>query len=126
MQLRFLQFLASRGRVSPAECERLSRGKRQFREVVGAIALAHELITLDQLDEILDQLTADSRFGEVAVRLGHLTSDQVERLLVIQEMQEVMEICELLLLRGMFTRDALLREVGLFFNSAGIHASANA
>lgn len=100
--------------------------KRQFREVVGAIALAHELITLDQLDEILDLLTRDTKFGEVAIRLGHLTPDQVERLLVIQEMQEVTEICELLLLQAIFDREELLREIALFFNAASVRTPAGA
>ena len=126
MHRRFLNFLMTRGRVTPQEAERIDLSKRQFREVGGAIALAHDLITLDQLDEILDQLTADLRFGEVAIRLGHLTPDQVERLLVIQEMQEVMEICEMLLLRGALNRDELLREIAVFFNTASVRSSANA
>lgn len=126
MHRRFLNFLTTRGRVTAEEADFIAQRKRHFREVVGAIALAHDLITLDQLDEILDQLTADMRFGEVAIRLGHLTADQVDRLLAIQEMQEVMEICEMLLLSGTMNREMLLREIAVFFNSASVRSPASA
>jgi hypothetical protein len=41
-------------------------------------------------------------------------------------MQEVTEICELLLLQGVFDREALLREISIFFNAASVRAPAGA
>lgn len=117
MQRRFLKFLASRGRISTSDPAFLRLEQRPFREVVGAIALGHNLIDLDQLDEILGCLTRDARFGEVAVGLGHLSQQQVDRLLTIQEMQEVLEVCESLILRGELTRETLMSELAAFFQS---------
>lgn len=123
MRVRFAQFVASRGYVAPARAHQLAKARPQFREVLGAIALGHGLITLEQLEDVLQHLAGDALFGEVAIRLGYLSPEHVDRLLAIQELQEAIEIGEALLLDGLIGRQQLLEELTSFFASVGCPAA---
>jgi hypothetical protein len=114
MRVRFAQFLASRGYVSPQQADALVWRATNVREAIGAIALSHELIDLHQLDQILAHLWGERRFGEVAVELGYLTPAQVEALLAIQELQEAVEVGEALVIRALMTRAQLAAELHEF------------
>lgn len=115
MRSRFAQYMAQRGHLSVVEATDLSLEAASFREVVGAIALSHNLISMEQLDHILSCLGRDKRFGEAALELGYLTDGQLESLLAIQEMQEAVELGEALMVRGLLNRSGVLAELSRFF-----------
>lgn len=115
MRSRFAQYMAQRGHLSAVEATDLSLEAASFREVVGAIALSHNLISMEQLDHILSCLGRDKRFGEAAQELGYLTDGQIESLLAIQEMQEAVELGEALMVRGLLDRSGVLAELSRFF-----------
>ncbi len=110
--------MVDRGHLDAEEATVMAAEAASFREVVGAIALSHNLINMEQLDHILSCLGKDKRFGEAALELGYLTEPLLEALLAIQEMQEAMEFGESLIVRSMMSRakmlaewDAVVREV---------------
>ena len=115
MRSRFAQYMVKRGYLSADEAGSLCLEAASFREVVGAIALSHNLISMGQLDHILSCLGKDKRFGEAALELGYLTDGQLESLLAIQEMQEAVELGEALMVRGSLNRSGILAELSRFF-----------
>jgi len=95
MEMPFLNFLQSTGRLSADEVERISRWAASNREPIGMIAVAHGLITGEQIDEVLDhQRRSGSKFGQIGVELGLLTEKQVQTLLEIQHHRTVMAVLE--------------------------------
>lgn len=68
---------------------------------IGAIALRLGILDLDQIDRILDQQEDDRRlFGEIAVALEFVTQDQVDRLISLQRYHQLLEVAEFLVIRG--------------------------
>ena len=115
MRVRFAQYMVSRGYLDSDTAIGLAVESGSFHELIGAIAMSHRLIDMTQLDHVLSQLTGEKRFGEVAIELGYLTSEQIEAMLQIQEIQEAMEFGEALIVRGIATRAQLMEEMGRFF-----------
>lgn len=69
----------------------------------GALSLRLDLLTVDQIDHILELQENESQrklFGELAVELGYLTQEQVERLLEVQQLNRQLEAGEQLVLAG--------------------------
>ena len=115
MNIRFAQYLASRGYFDSEQVAGMVLEIGSFHELIGAIAMSHGLIDMTQLDHILSQLSGEKRFGEAAIELGYLNQPQLQALLQIQEIQEAMEFGESLIVRGLVTRLQLLEEVAKFF-----------
>jgi hypothetical protein len=62
---------------------------------IGALSLRLNVLTLDQIDVIIDQQATDGkRFGEIASAQGFLNDAQVERLLVLQRLHWAIEQAE--------------------------------
>lgn len=97
MEMPFLSYLRSTGRLSHSDVERISRWAMSNREPIGMIAVAHGLITGEQIDEVLDrQRQSGEKFGQVGIELGLLTEKQVQTLLEIQRQRMVTVVLEAL------------------------------
>jgi hypothetical protein len=118
MRARFARHLAANGLIDPAMAERAAVRAAEFREVAAAIALRHDLLAPEQMEEVLNRLTPETRFGQVARDLGYLTGEQVDALSVIQDLQDVLEVGQTLILDGALKRTDLLREMVEFFKQA--------
>ena len=80
----------------------------QSGNTIGALALRVNLLTIDQVDEIINaQETSRKLFGEIAIELGFVQKSDVDRLLELQRFYWIFEIGELVYLR----RDADLPEL---------------
>ena len=119
MRARFARHLAARGLVNGEAAERAAAKAAEFRELAAALALRHDLLAPEQMDEVLNRLTSGAPFGRVARELGYLTEDQVDALSVIQDIQDALEVGQALILEGSLTRADLLREMVDFFKHAG-------
>lgn len=117
MRTRFVRHLAARGLIDAAAAERAAARSAEFREVAAAIALRHDLLAPEQMEEVLNQLTPEAKFGQVARELGYLSNEQVDALSVIQDLQNVIEVGQALILDGSIKRADLLGEMAAFFRS---------
>jgi len=65
------------------------------------IAVGHGILDPNAIDKVLDhQRGSDERFGEIAIRLGLLTHEQVAALMKIQDFRLSAEVAEALALSG--------------------------
>jgi hypothetical protein len=75
---------------------------------IGALALRLGVLSLDEIDRILDSQESNRRlFGEIAVELGFLTSNQVERLIGLQRFHQLLEVGEHMVLKGYLSIEEL-------------------
>ena len=69
---------------------------------IGALSLRLDALTLENIDAIIEQQAREPKlFGELAVKLGFLSADEVARLLEIQQMHWALELGEMLVLAGL-------------------------
>lgn len=115
MRAQFAQHLAAKGVIDAAAAEQAATRSAEFRELAAAIALRHDLLAPEQMEEILNQLTPKARFSQVARDLGYLTGEQIDALSIIQDLQDVLEVGQTLILDGSLTRADLLKEMVDFF-----------
>jgi hypothetical protein len=81
---------------------------------IGMLALRMNLLTVEQIDQILDiQENAGhgKLFGELAAELGFLAHEQVERLLAIQKLNRQLEQGARLVLAGRIDLRMLMRHL---------------
>ncbi len=75
---------------------------------IGALALRLGVLSLDEIDRILDAQESNRRlFGEIAVELGFLTHDQVGRLIGLQRFHQLLEVGEHMVLKGFLSIEEL-------------------
>jgi hypothetical protein len=77
----------------------------------GALALRLGLLTVEQIDHILESQETNAHgkfFGEIAVELGFVEQVQIERLLDIQLLNRRLELGEQLVLSGRTDMQSLL------------------
>lgn len=83
---------------------------------IGSIALRIGLLTLDQIESIVDlQLANDERFGDTSEKLGYLSGDQVERLMRMQDLHRCIDIGGPLVMSGQVDLERLLSLLADFF-----------
>ena len=115
MQNSFVEFLIERDLVSSGIAKQLTEGKRSVREPIGMIAVSHGLLHPNQVDVVLDrQRECKDRFGDIAVEMGFLTREQIERLVRIQEFRTAAEVGEALALAGVLSCEDMARYLGAF------------
>jgi hypothetical protein len=119
MRTRFASYLQVGGLIDESAAQGMLQGANEFREVIGALALKHQLLTPAAVDEVLAAVTAEHPFGEVACRLGHLTPAQVETLVSIQQLQEVMDVGHYLMLHHGMSRSEVPRHAHAFLGEVG-------
>jgi hypothetical protein len=99
MKREFADYLIEKGLITEQSIQRLADEGWNIRDPIGLLAYAHGLLPVESIDEVLTtQRDLDLRFGETAVRMGLLTSHQVEVLLLIQQYRSAMELGEALAL----------------------------
>ena len=88
---------------------------------IGALALRLNVLTLDQIDVIIDhQATDGHRFGQIAVACGYLSETQVESLLVLQRLHWAIEATERLFIQGEIDLARLAGLLDRFVGSGGL------
>lgn len=79
---------------------------------IGALALRLGLLELQQIDRILNLQESDRRlFGELAVHLGFMTSEEVDRLIELQHLHQLLEIGETHVVAGRLDTNSLLETI---------------
>ena len=87
----------------------------------GAVALRLGLLTVEQIDHILETQETEGQtklFGEIAVELGYADQSEIERLLTIQRLNRRLELGEQLVLAGRVDLDTLLTHLREFEQQA--------
>jgi hypothetical protein len=75
---------------------------------IGALALRLGALSLDEIDRILDAQESNRRlFGEIAIELGFLTNQQVDRLIMLQRFHQLLEVGEHFVMKGLASLDEL-------------------
>lgn len=120
----FARFLANRLRLDPDEIL-TSSDWAGTGNTIGAIALRLGLLDLDQIDRILDMQDSDKRlFGEIAINLEFMTEEQVEGLIQLQRYHQLLEAGEALVLRGIITMEQLQETLLEFYRLHGCKIDA--
>jgi len=115
----FGRFLANRLHLDPDEILNASDWAGTG-NTIGALALRLGLLDLDQIDRILDMQDADKRlFGEIAVNLEFITEDQVEGLIQLQRYHQLLEAGEALIIRGLVTIEQLQESLLEYYRERG-------
>ncbi len=118
MRREFADYLLAKGLIDEAALQRLADEGWNIRDPIGLVAYSHGLLPAESIDDILArQKDLDLRFGETAVRMGLLTSGQVEVLLMIQQYRAAMELAEGLALWGQADYDEVMRALHQFWAS---------
>lgn len=114
----FRRFLEARYGIDLAAasqpCEWSNLGNR-----IGAIALRLGVLTVDQIDQILEMQEdgrAWRRFGEIAVNQGFLTAEQLDRLCQIQWLHRHLEMGEAFVAGGHLDVHCLIKALGEFLD----------
>lgn len=101
MKAELTDFLVSTGRIQREQLQLISREDWLSREPIGRLALLHGLLSAADIDEILNRQLTDHRlFGEIAIQLGMLTSEQLDILYKGQSVRACVELVEDLALAG--------------------------
>ena len=106
----FVEFLQERLHLEETEIPQAGEWSN-VGNTVGALSLRLNLLTVDQIDRILEVQESDSRgkrFGELAVELEFLTQPQADRLLQIQKLNKRLERGEELVLSGKVEMESLV------------------
>lgn len=120
----FARFLANRLRLDPDEVL-TSSDWAGTGNTIGAIALRLGLLDLDQIDRILDMQDSDKRlFGEIAINLEFMTEEQVDGLIQLQRYHQLLEAGEGLILRGLVTMEQLQETLLEFYRLHGSKINA--
>lgn len=81
----FSEYLIEENKLTKEQYLKLKEEQSKTRVKLGLIAVSEKMITERQSDEInRKQAVMDKRFGDIAVELGYLTSEQVSKLLDLQ------------------------------------------
>jgi hypothetical protein len=86
--MEFVIWLFRIGRLSPDRAMCVLDRHLQHRRPLGRVALAEGLMTQAQVDDVLARQNRErprARFGEIALRMGYLSIQGLERLLVAQQ-----------------------------------------
>ena len=111
----FLESLVIGGILTAEEAERVNQWTSYRREPIGSIAAEHDILTENQIDEVLNrELHSDRKFGEIAIECGYLTRPTVERLLQLQQYQMLTATIEPLVLSGRLTFTLAVGLLGTF------------
>lgn len=122
----FLKFLKNRLKLEdeklpvPGEWSNMAN-------TIGAIAVRSGLLSLEQIESILDvqELEEEHKsFGQIAIGLGHLTRLEVDRLLAMQELNRQLSLASQLMLRGVLDIPSLL-SILREYSVANSHAGAD-
>jgi len=88
---------------------------------IGALALRLGVLTLDQIEQVIDLQVSDGQlFGELAKHLGFCSEDDVDRLLALQRLHRCLDQAALLVIDGSLDVPDLLRHLADFAASGGI------
>ncbi len=110
MRREFADYLMGKGVIGEEALQRLADDGWNIRDPIGLLAYAHGLLPVESIDEVLTtQKDLDLRFGETAVRMGLLSDQQVEVLLLIQQYRSALELGEALALKGELGFDQVMR-----------------
>jgi len=125
MRREFADYLVEKSLIGEEALQRLANQGWNIRDPIGLLAYSHGLLPAESIDEVLtNQRDLDLRFGETAVRMGLLTGNQVEVLLLMQQYRSAMELAEALALWGEVDFDEVMRALHEFWAKKVQPASA--
>jgi hypothetical protein len=80
---------------------------------VGSLALRLGLMTLDQVEQVIDlQASDESYFGDLSVKLGYLRQDQLDCILLLQRVHRLLDFGGLLVAERRLAVPTLLELLG--------------
>ena len=124
MPIAFAEFLLRQERISSETAQNVSDWVSEARLPIGMIAVAHGLLSYQQIDELLKrERSPDTRFGDVVVEMGFLTRDQVETLLAIQRFRQSMDLAERLAVAGVLPLRQAASALGEFLQTKPLDAA---
>ena len=95
----------------------------RFGNTIGALALRVGLLTSAQVDKVLErQEVRGGYFGDIAVESGDLTSHQVAQLLELQQLHDDLFLAEQLVVAGRIDVPTLLNKLCAYHAEAGASA----
>jgi hypothetical protein len=114
----FAEYLVATGRIERDRLELIPKSEWLYREPIGRLAMLHGLLSGVDVEEVLrQQRYNDQRFGEVAVRMGMITREQLDVLFRGQAIRACLELIEDLALAGALEFNAGLAAVNEFVSS---------
>jgi hypothetical protein len=120
MKAAFADYLVATGRVSRDRLELIPRSEWLYREPIGRLAMFHGLLSGVDVEEVLRQQRNDDQlFGEIAIRMGMITREQLDVLFRGQSIRACLELIEDLALAGILDFSAGLSAVNEFVGGYG-------
>ncbi len=112
----FRQFLRARYAMASADAPEPGEWSN-LGNLIGAVALRLGLLTVEQIDQILDIQENGKTwrlFGEIGVELGFLTPEQLDRLCQLQRIHRLLEAGEQMVVRGQLDVNSLVQGLSDF------------
>lgn len=126
MKAAFVEYLVATKWVAPDRLELIPRSEWLHRESIGRLAMLHGLLSGMDVEEILrQQRNDDGWFGEIAVRMGMITREQLSVLFRGQAVRACLELVEDLALAGVLEFDAGLAAAQEFISGYDVAAECS-
>lgn len=111
-KLLFGNHLQSKGIISEEQLQNALTCQKEINSVFGEIAVAKKLLTLDDVNKILEiqEKSKDKKFGEIALALEKLNIKQVDSILKLQKKSNL-QFGEIMCFLGIISYDRLIEEL---------------
>ena len=116
----FGEFLIKRGVATEAQILKALDDQKKNRLPIGTVAVKEKFLDIKDVYAILNKQIEDpeKKFGEIAVELGLLTGEELEKILEIQ-FEKNPNVGEILVGHGVLDRERLFEELNAFVRIKG-------
>ncbi len=115
--MKFGEHLVKKGKIEESELEAALKFQEEEHITLGVLAVRENLLNNKQLSAILDNQREKRErgglFGEIAIELGFLTRDDIDKLLILQKESRNF-LGEILILCGAISKNDLEDELRQF------------
>ncbi len=116
--MKFGEYLVKKGKIEESELEAALKSQEEEHITLGVLAVRENLLNNKQLSAILDNQREKREkgglFGEIAIELGFLTRDDIDKLLILQKKARNL-LGEILILYGAISKNDLEDELRQFY-----------
>lgn len=116
----FGEYLLHREKIDEDDLELALKFQEEEYVALGALAVRENFLSSQQLSAVLDhqRMEGHGKFGEIAIELGFLNNETVDKLLAMQKEKHIL-IGDILVLFGAISKEEMKRELKQFHELEG-------